>query len=200
MEASARRAIELDPELSYAHTHVGDVLRYFKWNWTGAEAAYRRALELGPGEPMVRRHIWGLFCNLGRFEEAREQIEVAIRLDPLSAASVADLGYVELFEGRMDEALRLFERALQLDADLHWAHSGLWVIHGRAGREKEQIAALRGWLVGLGQNELVAEFDAQPAGASHREIARAVGRLAEKLSHEPADVDRARSFDSRQRR
>ncbi|MEZ5312399.1 MAG: hypothetical protein R2862_01490 [Thermoanaerobaculia bacterium] len=47
-----------------------------------------------------------------------------------------------------------------------------------------QIAELRGWLAGLGLQELVAAFDAQPAGAAHREIAGAVGRLAEKLSHE----------------
>lgn len=183
-EAEARRAIELDPGLAVPHALLGDVLRYYKWDWEGAEAAYRRGLELGPNEPLVRRYYWALLCSLGRLREARTQIEAAIRFDPLSAASFADLAYLELFEGRADLAERDFHRALELGPGLHWAYSGLWVLYGHAGREREQIAALRGWLVGLGQTELLAAFDAMPAGSSHREIARAVGLLAERLSHD----------------
>jgi Tfp pilus assembly protein PilF len=182
-EAAARRAIELDPGLAVPHALLGDVLRYYKWDWAGAEASYRRALELDPSEPLVRRYYWGLLCSLGRFAEARTQIEAAIRFDPLSAASFADRAYLELFEGRPDLAERDFRRALELGPGLHWAHSGLWILHGRAGRETEQIAALRGWLAGLGQAELLTAFDALPAGASHRDIARTVGLLAEELSH-----------------
>ncbi len=182
-EAEARRAIELDPGLAIPHALLGDVLRYYKWDWAGAEASYRRALDLDPSEPLVRRYYWGLLCTLDRLPEARTQIEAAIRFDPLSAASFADLAYLELFEGRDDLAERHFRRALELGPGLHWAYSGLWILHGRAGREAEQIAALRGWLAGLGQTELLTAFDALPAGASHREIARTVGRLAEELSH-----------------
>ena len=183
-EAEARRAIELDPTLAVPYALLGDVLRYYKWDWEGAEAAYRRGLELGPNEPLVRRYYWALLCSLGRLREARTQIEAAIRFDPLSAASFADLAYLEMFEGRADLAESDFRRALELGPGLHWAYSGLWVLYGHAGREREQIAALRGWLVGLGQTELVAAFDAMPAGASHREIARSVGLLAERLSHD----------------
>ncbi|MBP9825529.1 MAG: protein kinase [Thermoanaerobaculia bacterium] len=182
-EAAARRAIELDPGLAIPHALLGDVLRYYKWDWASAEASYRRALDLDPSEPLVRRYYWGLLCTLGRFAEARTQIEAAIRFDPLSAASFADLAYLELFEGRDDLAERHFRRALELGPGLHWAYSGLWILHGRAGRETEQIAALRGWLAGLGQTELLTAFDALPAGTSHREIARTVGLLAEELSH-----------------
>jgi serine/threonine-protein kinase len=182
MEASARLAIELDPELSYAQMAVGDVLRYYKWDWLGAEAAYRHSIELEPNEARVRRAYWGLLTTLGRLAEAREQIAVAIRIDPLSAASHADLAYIELIEGHHGEAERLFRRALDLNPGLHWAHSGLWVIYGRDGREAERIAELRGWLAGLGQKELLAAFDAMPKGASHLEIARRVGRLAEQIS------------------
>ena len=172
-EAEARRAIELDPELAIPYALLGDVLRYYKWDWAGAEASYRRALELDPSEPLVRRYYWALLSSLGRLPEARRQIDAAIRFDPLSAASFADLAYLELFEGRDDLAERHFRRALELEPDLHWAHSGLWVLYGRTGKKGEQIAALRGWLVGLGQTELLAAFDAMPAGSSHRERSRA---------------------------
>ncbi|MEO7793626.1 MAG: protein kinase, partial [Thermoanaerobaculia bacterium] len=181
-EAAARRAIELDPDLSVPYALLGDVLRYYKWDWQGAEAAYRRALELGPNEPIARRYYWALLASLGRFAEAREQIDAAIRIDPLSAAAFADLAYLELFEGQVEPAERDFLHALELGPGLHWAHSGLWIIYGRAGREAEQVKALRGWLVGLGQAELLETFDAMPQGSAHREIARAVGLRAEELS------------------
>ena len=181
-EAEARRAIELDPELATPYALLGDVLRYYKWDWAGAEAAYRRALELGPNEPLVRRYYWALLSSLGRFAEARQQIDAAIRLDPLSAASFADLAYLEMFEGHDDRAERNFRHALELEPELHWAHSGLWLVYGRTGQKKEQIAALRGWLAGLGQSDLLAAFDAMPAGSSPKEIARTVGLLGEKLS------------------
>jgi hypothetical protein len=96
---------------------------------------------------------------------------------------VANLAYLELFEGRIDESERQFRRALTLDPELHWAHSGLWVIAGRRGREAEQIAELRPWIAGLGQQELLEAFDAMPAGSPYSEIARRVGGLAEELSH-----------------
>ncbi|MEZ5312398.1 MAG: protein kinase [Thermoanaerobaculia bacterium] len=125
MEASARRAIELDPELPYPYAFVGDVLRYYKWDWNGAETAYRHGIELGPGEPMLHRHLWGLLSNLRRFPEAREQIVAAIRLDPLSAAAVSDLAYVELFEGaRRKPSVSSAGLWRSIPRRLHWAHSG----------------------------------------------------------------------------
>ncbi len=182
-EAEARRAIELDPG-SPLRTRCSVTCCA---TTSGTGRAPKRpivaASSSDPNEPLVRRYYWGLLASLGRFTEARQQIEAAIRFDPLSAASFADLAYLELFEGRDDLAERDFRRALELGPGLHWAHSGLWVVYGRAGKEMERIKALRGWLAGLGQTELLTAFDALPAGASHREIARTVGLLAEELSH-----------------
>jgi tetratricopeptide (TPR) repeat protein len=132
---------------------------------------------------MVRRTYWALLAGLGRLEEAREQIESAIRVDPLSAPSYGDLGYLELFEGRRDRARKAFVRALELNPDLHWAHAGLWILADEPGRETERIRELRAWIAGSGKPELLAVFDRLPAGTTHREIARAVGRRAEELSH-----------------
>ena len=170
------KAIRLDSSFAPAHAGLADV---YGWQAYLYEEPFVYAAKT---EAEARRYYWALLASLGRFVEARQQIEAAIRFDPLSAASFADRAYLELFEGRSDLAERDFRRALELGPGLHWAHSGLWVVYGRTGREREQIAALRGWLAGLGQTELVAAFDTMPAGSSHREIARAVGLLAERLS------------------
>src|SRR6266567_3248467 len=46
--ASAKSAIELDPNLADAHRAQGAILEYFDFNFAAAEAEYRRALELAP--------------------------------------------------------------------------------------------------------------------------------------------------------
>ncbi len=181
-EASARRAIELDPQLAFAHALLGDVLRYYHWDWPGAEAAYRRALELGPNDTQVRRNYGAFLASLGRLEEARAQAEKAIRLDPLSAAEFVNLGYLEVFEGHSAEAEHAFRRALELDPEFPYAHGGLWMLYQKLEREPEQSTALRASLAALDEKELVAAFDELPAGTPHREIARRLGLLAEELA------------------
>ena len=181
-EASARRAIELDPQLAFAHALLGDVLRYYHWDWAGAEAAYRRALELGPNDAQVSRSYGAFLASLGRFAEARAQDEKALRLDPLSAAEFVNLGYLELFEGRSAEAERAFRRALELDPAFPYAHGGLWVLYQQFDREPETLVSIRASLAAMEEKELVAAFDELPAGTPHREIARRLGLLAEGLS------------------
>ena len=46
--ASAKSALELDPNLAEAHSAQGAVLKNFDFNFAAAEAEYRRALELAP--------------------------------------------------------------------------------------------------------------------------------------------------------
>ena len=181
-EVEARRAIELDPGSAEAHALLSENLRYFSWDWTAAEVELRRAIELGPNDARVRRMYWGLLASLGRFAEARAQIGTAIALDPLSAAAAGDLAYLELFERRYAEAEAAFRRALEIDAAFPYAHAGLWVIYDRLDREPQRTEALRAWLLGMEEKELLAELDAAPDGTPYEEIARRLGRRAEELS------------------
>src|SRR5712692_3787903 len=47
------RALTLDPNLAEAHAALGDITRAYAWDWTGADAAFKRALELEPGNAEV---------------------------------------------------------------------------------------------------------------------------------------------------
>src|SRR4029434_7335648 len=48
-ESAARNALTIDDSLGAAHSALADVLRD-RYDWLGAEAEYRRALELSPVE------------------------------------------------------------------------------------------------------------------------------------------------------
>src|SRR6266568_536619 len=58
--ASAKRALELDPNLADAHNARGAVLRLFDVNLAAAEAEHRRALELAPQDAAVTANLAGL--------------------------------------------------------------------------------------------------------------------------------------------
>jgi TolB-like protein/Flp pilus assembly protein TadD len=78
--AAARRAVELDPSLPEAHAALGLVLHHYEWNWTEAERAYQRALELNPEySAALLRYAW-LLLALGRPADALARIESALRI------------------------------------------------------------------------------------------------------------------------
>jgi serine/threonine protein kinase len=52
---AALRALDLEPDLAEAHAWMGWIYMFHDWNWASAEASYRRALDLMPGNPSALR-------------------------------------------------------------------------------------------------------------------------------------------------
>jgi adenylate cyclase len=76
-------ASRLGPNDSEAHTVRGNFALQFERDWTRAEEEFRTAVALNPSE--MSAHAWFgiLLMSLGRFEEARKEIQAAEELDPL---------------------------------------------------------------------------------------------------------------------
>jgi serine/threonine protein kinase/Flp pilus assembly protein TadD len=84
-KAACLRAIELQPDLFEAHALLGVIKSQDEWDWTGAEADFRRALEVSR-HCSATRHRYGIFLvQTGRPNEATLELDWAQRLDPLSA-------------------------------------------------------------------------------------------------------------------
>jgi tetratricopeptide (TPR) repeat protein len=110
---AAARALELDPELSEAHSARAGVLE--QADPVAAEAAYRRALELKPSNRDAS-FSYGLFLLTHlRFEEAIDLSEGAIETDPLDAGLQGLLAQSYGSAGRTGEALQTFAKARALD-------------------------------------------------------------------------------------
>ena len=52
---AAEKALALDPQLVDAHLAMGWIHIYYDWEWAAADASFRRALELEPGNAQVLR-------------------------------------------------------------------------------------------------------------------------------------------------
>ncbi len=61
--ASAKSALELDPNLAEAHSAQGAILSDLDFNFAGAEAEYRRALELAPQNAAVTANLANLLSS-----------------------------------------------------------------------------------------------------------------------------------------
>src|SRR5437762_1387166 len=102
--ASARSALEFDPNLADAHWAQGVVLRDLDFNFAGAEAELRRAFELAPQNAAVTSTFAGLIADLGRLDEAVALEQRAIALDPLRGVSHSNVAFTLTAVGRYDEA------------------------------------------------------------------------------------------------
>lgn len=89
------------------------------------------ALRVNPSNALLRVNQAQYLLYRGRVEEAREEAELAIRLDPISrfgSMAWSVLGLVEAVEGNAAEAINLTRRALQLEHEETWSQSQLPIL------------------------------------------------------------------------
>ena len=157
--AGVASALTLDPALSEAHTAAGYIKSIWDFDPAGAEAEYRRAIELSPSNADAY-DFYGRLCGaLGRFDEALALVRRAQELDPLTHRT--DVASALIRAGHLEEAVAEAMRAVDQDPAHARAHATLaWALI-RNGRTDEGIAALERavalepdnvqWLAQLGQ-------------------------------------------------
>lgn len=132
-EATATRALDLDPYLADAHAVRGFVKMFLEWDWNTAEGALDRAVELDRNS--VEAHHWrGTLHQIrGRLDLAKADLNRALELDPTSANLMSDLGYIHFFAGEFDRAEELYNSVALSEPDLVFGRRYLlYQIQGRA--------------------------------------------------------------------
>src|SRR5882724_8288696 len=112
--ASAKSALELDPNLADAHLAQGVILELVDFNFGAAEAEYRLALELAPQNAGATSNLAILLSELGRLDEAVALNQRAIGLEPLRGVSHSNLALYLVALGRYDEAEAALRKAIEL--------------------------------------------------------------------------------------
>ena len=112
--AAAERAVAEDPNSAEAHAALGQILVSVDRNAKGAEAEYRRALELDPASAEPKIGLSSVIADFGQIEEAVVLLQQAVQLEPLSTNAHFDLARLLTSLGRYDEAVRSVNKAIQL--------------------------------------------------------------------------------------
>ncbi|HYM39564.1 MAG TPA: tetratricopeptide repeat protein, partial [Thermoplasmata archaeon] len=140
--AAAAKALEVDNRLAEAHTSLGLVRFQYDWDWSGAEAEFRRSLELNPNYPQAHQFFADYLKAMGRFDEAIAEMNRALELDPLSLAISTGLGHVLYLSRQYDRAIDQYGQALRLDPGFVQAHLWFGRPYLQKGMFEEAIAEL----------------------------------------------------------
>jgi tetratricopeptide (TPR) repeat protein len=127
----------------------------------GAEAAFRRALELAPGDTEAETLLSWALMQQERYDEAGMVAQVVLQRDPHHALARANVGYICLRQLRYGEAIEHLSTVIRADADRRavlYAHLYL----GMAYREREMYEDAEAFFrksLELGPNLLQAWYE-----------------------------------------
>jgi TolB-like protein/DNA-binding winged helix-turn-helix (wHTH) protein/Tfp pilus assembly protein PilF len=133
--AAAEKAISLDGSLAEPHASLAYISFYFDWNWTAAEAEFKKAIALNPNYATAHDYYCYFLTAMERPKEARAQIERALQLDPLSLPINSDAGFQMVYSYQYDAAIEQLKKTLQMNPKFPLAH--LWL--GRAYQAKGML-------------------------------------------------------------
>ena len=126
----SRRALQAAPQFVEALRNLGSALYGLK-DYAGAEANFRQALALRP-DPGTRINLGMSLRELGRHEEALEQLREVAQAAPDQAIVHHHVGATLVELGRPDEAIPAYRRAIELDPHLVGALNNLGnLLHDR---------------------------------------------------------------------
>src|SRR5712664_2339164 len=185
-KAAASKAIEMAPSLSDAHLAVGLINLYFDWDWDAAERHMRRAVDLSPHSARAHYGLSLWLLAQQRHQEAIQEADCALELDPLSLPMNFNVGYLNYFAGNNDRAIAQFEKVLEMDSSFMQASLILCPAYLRKRMPAEALATVEKALPQSGNwSSLRAMLAIVHAGSGR--TSQAV-EILEKLKKEGASV------------
>jgi TolB-like protein/cytochrome c-type biogenesis protein CcmH/NrfG len=144
-EQAALAAIMADSEDPWAHNALGSV--YFSTRrLDNSLAEFELALQLNPNFSLALGHFGLALCYCGRWQEASEAAQRALRLsprDPFSAIYYGVAAYAQFVGKNYSEAISLSREAIRLRGDFSGAYRVLTVAAGMAGQPEVATAGLQ---------------------------------------------------------
>jgi tetratricopeptide (TPR) repeat protein len=116
-ERAIAKALALDPALSEAYDALGMLRMWIDHDWSAAEEAFRHAIALNPHSSRAHHELGQLFMRLGRCDQAVAESQQAVLQNPGVAHYQSGLAEVYLYCRLYDDAIREFEKTLDLVRD-----------------------------------------------------------------------------------
>jgi tetratricopeptide (TPR) repeat protein len=149
-KAAAEHAIALDPGLSEAHASLGFIDFFWTWDAAAAEREFRTAIADDPAQAHAHHWYGSMLTHEGRYEEAMEQLNIAQRLEPTSAAILSTRALALGLSGHRGEAVDMLEGLINESPGVSSPHAILAILSrvepadlGRYLEEMRRAAELR---------------------------------------------------------
>jgi DNA-binding winged helix-turn-helix (wHTH) protein/tetratricopeptide (TPR) repeat protein len=119
---AVEKALTLDNNSAEAHTSLAYIRLTYDWDWAGAEAEFRRALELDP--KYINAHHWyshELMAE-GRVQESHFQSEEALNLEPTNVLMNEHMAWHHMMAREYDRSIPQALKTIELDPNFVQAH------------------------------------------------------------------------------
>jgi eukaryotic-like serine/threonine-protein kinase len=171
------RALALDSSIPEAYAVLGNISTVYDWDWTGAERALKKSVELAPGEAHAYQYYAALMQALRRFPEGVAAGEIERRLDPASPIVLSSLGRARYRARQFDAAISDLKDVIALDPAYTPAYARLADVYLALGQHDEAVRWLdKGQAVGGGTRRQTDGYAMAYALAGRRREAEAVLR------------------------
>ena len=144
-EEAIVKALAIDANLAEAYTSLAWIKFEYHWDWAGAEREFRRAIELNPNYATAHQWYAEFLNNMGRFDEARQEIEKALELSPLSLVINAIVGFIDFYGRRYDKAISQYKKTIAMDPNFQMVYWFLSWAYRAKGMYREGLESLEVW-------------------------------------------------------
>jgi len=130
---SARKALDLDPNLVEAHVELANAHMMYDFDWASAEREFRRALELNPNYAPAHEFYGWYLMEIGNTAGLGE-LHKAAELDPLSQEIAFEEGWFQVLAHHYQEGINGAKRCLELDPQQWVGYMVEGEAYGQMGR------------------------------------------------------------------
>jgi serine/threonine protein kinase/Tfp pilus assembly protein PilF len=155
---AALRALRIDDTLAEAHTALGRVMETYDWDWSGAQRAFKKAIELSPHDGLPQARYASYFEAMGRVDDAIAEINRAQEIEPLSRIISSLAGRVFYHARQYDRVIEELGKSIEMDPNFAQTHLFL-------GRAYEQKAGYENAIAELQMGLTLSGGESEMAGA-----------------------------------
>ena len=137
---AALRALELNDQEAEAYVYLAETKRILDWDLDGAEAEFKRAVEIEPNSTPSNYFIAAFYCGRGDRGQTLAYLQRTSKIDPASLWVNNSACELYRYFGLYDEAIAAGERALELDPTFAYGEPLLAALYREMGRFDEAIA------------------------------------------------------------
>ena len=138
-QAAANKALAIDERDAEAHTYLGETKRILAYDLKGEEVELKRALEIDPNSAVAHLFMGLWHTSVGNREQGLEQIQAAVRLDPLSPIIGTISVNIYVASDRLDEAFAAAKRTMEIDPNYVYFEPNLAFVYREQGKVLEAL-------------------------------------------------------------
>jgi len=137
---AALAALRLDPDLGEARTPLAAVSWLYDWQWSEAQAEFKRSLMLNPVHPTANHWFAEFLMTMGRHQEVIAAMKKSQELDPLSLIISVAIGWAFYMARCYDQAIEQLRRTVELDPNYPVTYWILGLLLRKMGQYEAALA------------------------------------------------------------